>query len=226
MNDSSYASPGISRTSSSSETASSLLSTSAERDGLNSKVDKLTKDFGDTGAKLTATIGERNGLKSKVDALTSQVGDISAKLQGALTERDCELIQVAAQLNADFIAVSFCRNAEDMNEARRVARAHEDPSTPPPVDGIKWMLWGGLPPTSAPPADVLDRFVGRDVVRATVIAKKAGLIDLMRVFLSHLRFRFDNESEMLLLAHLAVTLGDTQSSVRIGKTALEKGLPA
>lgn len=42
---------------------------------------------------------------------------------GALTERDCELIQVAAQLNADFIAVSFCRNAADMNEARRVARA-------------------------------------------------------------------------------------------------------
>ncbi|MFZ5638590.1 MAG: pyruvate kinase [Pseudomonadota bacterium] len=42
---------------------------------------------------------------------------------GALTERDRELIGIAAQLGADFIAVSFCRNAEDMNEARRVARA-------------------------------------------------------------------------------------------------------
>ncbi len=42
---------------------------------------------------------------------------------GALTERDRELITIAAQLRADFIAVSFCRNAEDMQEARRVARA-------------------------------------------------------------------------------------------------------
>ena len=80
-----------------------------------------------------------------------------------------------------------------------------------------------IAPVVVPPADVLDRFLGRDVVKATVIAKKAGLTDLMRVFLSHLRFRFDTEEEMLLLAHLAVTLGDTQSSVRIGKTAIEKG---
>ena len=41
---------------------------------------------------------------------------------GALTERDRELIGVAAQIGVDFIAVSFCRNADDMNEARRVAR--------------------------------------------------------------------------------------------------------
>ena len=41
---------------------------------------------------------------------------------GALTERDRELIKVAAEIGVDFIAVSFCRNAADMNEARRVAR--------------------------------------------------------------------------------------------------------
>ena len=80
-----------------------------------------------------------------------------------------------------------------------------------------------IAPIKVPPADVLDRFLTRDVVRATVIAKQAGLIDLMRVFLSHLRFRFDSEEEMLLLAHLAVRLGDTQSAVRIGKTGIEKG---
>ncbi len=43
---------------------------------------------------------------------------------GALTERDRELIGVAAGIGVDFIAVSFCRNAEDMHEARRVAREH------------------------------------------------------------------------------------------------------
>ncbi|BCT91591.1 pyruvate kinase [Lysobacter helvus] len=42
---------------------------------------------------------------------------------GALTDRDRELIKVAAQIDADFIAVSFCRNAADMEEARSIARA-------------------------------------------------------------------------------------------------------
>ena len=41
---------------------------------------------------------------------------------GALTERDRELIKVAAEIGADFIAVSFCRNAQDMHDARQVAR--------------------------------------------------------------------------------------------------------
>ncbi len=43
---------------------------------------------------------------------------------GALTDRDRELIKVAAEMQADFIAVSFCRNAADMNEARAIARSH------------------------------------------------------------------------------------------------------
>ncbi|UHQ20888.1 pyruvate kinase [Lysobacter sp. KIS68-7] len=42
---------------------------------------------------------------------------------GALTDRDRELIRVAAELDVDFIAVSFCRNAADMEEARALARA-------------------------------------------------------------------------------------------------------
>ncbi len=42
---------------------------------------------------------------------------------GALTDQDKEHILVAAQLEVDFIAVSFCRSADDMHEARRLARA-------------------------------------------------------------------------------------------------------
>ena len=42
---------------------------------------------------------------------------------GALTDRDRELIKVAASIDVDFIAVSFCRNAADMEEARAIARA-------------------------------------------------------------------------------------------------------
>ena len=43
---------------------------------------------------------------------------------GALTDTDRELIGVAADIGVDFIAVSFCRNAADMEEARRIAREH------------------------------------------------------------------------------------------------------
>jgi len=41
---------------------------------------------------------------------------------GALTDEDRTNIRHAAALGVDFIAVSFCRNAEDMREARRLAR--------------------------------------------------------------------------------------------------------
>jgi pyruvate kinase len=42
---------------------------------------------------------------------------------GALTDKDREDIVLAAELGADFLAVSFPSTAEDMNEARRLARA-------------------------------------------------------------------------------------------------------
>src|SRR5690606_26114103 len=44
---------------------------------------------------------------------------------GALTDRDRELIGVAADMDVDFIAVSFCRNAADLEDARAVARAQD-----------------------------------------------------------------------------------------------------
>jgi pyruvate kinase len=42
---------------------------------------------------------------------------------GALTDKDREDIVHAANFGVDFVAVSFCRNAEDMHEARRLVRA-------------------------------------------------------------------------------------------------------
>jgi pyruvate kinase len=53
--------------------------------------------------------------------LNKQGGGLSL---GALTEHDETLIGVAAQIGVDFIAVSFCRNAQDMHDARRIARSH------------------------------------------------------------------------------------------------------
>ena len=89
--------------------------------------DVLLLDDGVVQLQVTAVEGQRivttvlnDSELSNRKGLNKLGGGLSL---GALTERDCELIQVAAQLNADFIAVSFCRNAADMNEARRVARA-------------------------------------------------------------------------------------------------------
>jgi soluble lytic murein transglycosylase len=62
-------------------------------------------------------------------------------------------------------------------------------------------------------------------VQAIVLADKAGLDRSVRyAFLNHLRFYFKTEAEAAMLAHLAEALGDTQMAVRIGKTAVGRGL--
>lgn len=68
---------------------------------------------------ITTVLGD--GVLSNRKGLNKQGGGLSL---GALTERDRELIAIAAKMDVDFIAVSFCRDAEDMHAARRVARAH------------------------------------------------------------------------------------------------------
>lgn len=91
--------------------------------------DVLLLDDGLMQLKVTSVEGERiictvlnDGVLSDRKGLNKQGGGLSL---GALTERDRELIAyVAENIGVDFIAVSFCRNAEDMNEARRIAREH------------------------------------------------------------------------------------------------------
>ncbi len=74
-----------------------------------------------------------------------------------------------------------------------------------------------------PPEDEQARFAGNSAVRAVMIASKAGLSEVMRTFASHLRYRFSSEGELVMLAHLAASLGDTQMALRIGKTGMGKG---
>ena len=71
------------------------------------------------GARIACTV-LNDGVLSNRKGLNKQGGGLSL---GALTEHDEALIKVAAKLEADFIAVSFCRNAADMDRAREVARA-------------------------------------------------------------------------------------------------------
>ncbi len=90
--------------------------------------DVLLLDDGLMQLRVESVEGERivttvlnDGVLSDRKGLNKQGGGLSL---GAITERDRELIAVAAGMDVDFIAISFCRNAEDMHEARRIARAH------------------------------------------------------------------------------------------------------
>ena len=90
--------------------------------------DVLLLDDGIVQLRVDAVQGERivttvlnDCVLSNRKGLNKQGGGLSL---GAITEKDRELIAIAAGMSVDFIAVSFCRNAEDMHEARRVAKAH------------------------------------------------------------------------------------------------------
>lgn len=90
--------------------------------------DVLLLDDGLMQLQVVEVQGERivntvlnDGVLSDRKGLNKQGGGLSL---GALTERDKELIGIVAKNGVDFIAVSFCRNAQDMNDARDIARSH------------------------------------------------------------------------------------------------------
>ena len=66
------------------------------------------------------TIVQNDSVLSDRKGLNRLGGGLSL---GALTPRDRDLIEVAAKMDVDFIAVSFCRTAADMREARALVRA-------------------------------------------------------------------------------------------------------
>lgn len=74
------------------------------------KVDEVT------GKKIICTVVV-GGKLSNNKGVNRQGGGLSA---GALTEKDKKDIKLAAAIEADFLAVSFVRNAEDVHEARRL----------------------------------------------------------------------------------------------------------
>jgi pyruvate kinase len=71
------------------------------------------------GAEIRTTV-LTDGTLSDRKGLNRLGGGLSL---GALTDKDRTDIKHAAMLGVDFIAVSFCRSAADMDEARALARA-------------------------------------------------------------------------------------------------------
>lgn len=82
-----------------------------------------------------------------------------------------------------------------------------------------------IKPPKRPSDEQLKQFQSLDAVKAAVIADKAGLgRTITRPFLANLGYVFDTEAEVALAAHLTRELGDTQQSLRIGKTGIARGM--
>jgi pyruvate kinase len=71
------------------------------------------------GTRLHTTV-ILGGILSDHKGVNRQGGGLSA---GALTDTDREYIKFAAEMAMDFLAVSFVRNADDVNEARELFKA-------------------------------------------------------------------------------------------------------
>ncbi|GAB2497011.1 pyruvate kinase [Arenimonas alkanexedens] len=89
--------------------------------------DTLLLDDGLMAVEVTSVEGANihtrvltDGVLSNRKGLNRLGGGLSL---GALTEQDKQHIEIAAKLGVDFLAVSFCRSAADMDEARALARA-------------------------------------------------------------------------------------------------------
>ena len=79
-------------------------------------------------------------------------------------------------------------------------------------------------PPAAPTSGEIKAFNENDAVRATVLARKAGLDNaIVRLMLGGLRNGLKSEAEIAMNAHLAEALGDTQMALRIGKLAIAGG---
>lgn len=76
-----------------------------------------------------------------------------------------------------------------------------------------------------PTAEEASRFNELDAVKAVGIAVNANLDrSIVRMLAGHLRYHLKTEGEVALLAQFAETLRDTQMVVRIGKTAMARGM--
>ncbi len=75
-----------------------------------------------------------------------------------------------------------------------------------------------------PSADEIARFTSLDAAKAVVVAKRADLDPwIMRTLIVQLRSFLKTEAEAAMLAQLAEAMGDTQSAVRTGKSAIARG---
>jgi len=80
-------------------------------------------------------------------------------------------------------------------------------------------------PPALPTSDQAERFKALDATRAATLARKIGLDrNIFIGLVAGLRNHLETEGELALLAELAASLGDPQTSLRVGKTAIARGM--
>ncbi|MGE0769034.1 MAG: transglycosylase SLT domain-containing protein [Hyphomicrobiaceae bacterium] len=117
------------------------------------------------------------------------------------------------------------------SEAREhYLRAMRDPDT---FHGLlaRQLVAGGprtvlaISPPLVPSAEEAKRFKAHDAVQAATLARKIGLDrNIFIGLVAGLRNALTTEGEMALLAELAASLGDPQTSLRVGKAAIARGM--
>lgn len=80
------------------------------------RIELWVEEVTETEVRCTVTLG---GELSNKKGINRRGGGLSA---GALTDKDRADIKAAAEMQADYLAVSFPRNAADVNEARELFR--------------------------------------------------------------------------------------------------------
>lgn len=81
-----------------------------------------------------------------------------------------------------------------------------------------------VPPPTPTPAEI-ESFLALDAVKAIAVIRSAGLTTLTRLFFLQLARTVDKPGEAVLLAELAVLLGQPHASVRLGLIAFNQGHP-
>jgi peptidoglycan lytic transglycosylase len=81
-----------------------------------------------------------------------------------------------------------------------------------------------IEPPAVPTPDQIKRFTNLDAAQAVALIQEADVSrSIERIFLRHLHKLEDSEGWAVMVAHLAKSVGDTQSAVRIAKAAVSRG---
>ena len=77
----------------------------------------------------------------------------------------------------------------------------------------------------SPTIQQADAFAKNPAIRAMVLAHRIGDTTTTRSFIARLRYHMRDPVDLAILAELALQMGDTQMSLRVGKAAMLRGYP-
>ena len=182
----------------------------------------------DPGPLSAAVLKDQSFLAGWIALRHLVKADVAIKhFEVSRTSADGPLSQSRADYWAGraYEAAGDAKNAEARyaGAARQIDTFHGQLGRQKLASGVAVDIRPALPALAT--AEEARRFNALDAVRAIVIVAKLGLDrNILRALFGGLRNTLATEAEMAMLAHLAQALGDTQASLRVGKTAIARGM--